>query len=434
MYTPRLDCHSETTITPTIMTRSKRQNRPRTTRADKELTAVANADPAMTRPIRCAHFGPCGGCDFLDRFYREEIDAKKKALDELLLASDLAGFELLPVLRADEPLFYRTAIKVPFAKTPRGVVAGFFRRGSHRIVDLNECAIQHPTLTRLVRTARSLAARHEVPIYQEYQHRGLLRHLVARIAPSTGEVLAALVVRRGGAPQVRRMAADLFERHREDGLVGVVENENPKATNVILGSRNRTLEGTAVIREEIDGLRIETTIGTFVQVNTSQSSKLYAEALRLLGDVAGRSVVDLYSGFGPIALRLAAAGASVVAVERNRSAVRDGRRSAALSGLEGRIEFVTGDATRSLERVRDAKPFALVVDPPRRGLAPEALAFIRTLPIERLLYVSCDPETLIRDLHAFAPDFRPVVIRPVDLFPRTSHLEVIARLERRNVV
>lgn len=404
--------------------------RGRSERRPDAAVPVVDARPEMTRPVRCPHFGPCGGCDHLDLYYREELRRKQDALGRLLGASSLSGFQLLPVLPAARPLFYRTAVKVPFGTSEKaGVTAGFFRPGTHRIVNLQECAVQHPQLTALIRAVRSLAAQHRVPIYQEYLHRGLLRHLVARVAPGTEEILAGLVVRRAGAPQVRRLADELFERFRDRGLVGVVENVNPQQTNAVLGARTRRLVGRPFLVERADGLEVRTSLASFVQVNPEQASVLYGTVLDLLGDVQGRRIVEAYAGYGPIALRLAKQGARVLAVEQNQEAVRDGIRAARENGLDARITFRADDAARALPRIGGPLD-AVVVDPPRRGLAEPVIDVLARSAVPRVVYVSCNPVSLVRDLEALSSSYAVRVLRPIDLFPRTGHLEIVALLER----
>lgn len=392
---------------------------------------IAEASPESTKPIRCAHFGKCGGCDHLDIHYRIELEQKRLALGAMLEQSPLSRFRFLPTRKAREPLFYRTALKVPFGKVGERVVSGFFKPGTHGIVDLNECAIQHPTLTRILRRTRELASKHRVPIYHEHVHKGLLRHLVARVGDGTGEILAGLVVRRGGAPQVAKVARDLLHEFAGAGLVGVVENENPVRTNVILGEQTKTLVGRGELREEIEGLNIQTSLATFAQVNAGQARVLYEDVLEALAPIEGKRLVDLYSGYGPIALRAARAGANVTAIERNADAVRDGRRAAAENGLQDRIEFVTGDAGAELRKRAIEGLDAVVVDPPRRGLTDATVALLGELRVPRFVYVSCDPVTLIRDLELLSGVYRLESLRPIDLFPRTAHLECVAVLAAR---
>jgi 23S rRNA (uracil1939-C5)-methyltransferase len=409
-------------------------------RAGPAAIPINAARPDTRAPVACPHFGPCGGCSLLDRPYDAEAADKSRRFAALVAAEPaLARAERLPLLAASEPLFYRTALKVPFARTRHGPVCGFFQRGTHRIVDLHACAIQHPLLTELLVAARELATRLRTPLYDEVRHRGLLRHLLARVAPGTGRALAGLVVTEAGHPATRALARELLARFERRGLVGVVENVNARRTSVIAGPLTRPLVGTPFLVEEADGLRLRAGITSFVQANARQASVLYAEVLRLLGgprpeapgDLSGWHVADLFAGGGAIALRLARAGARVTAIEQHAAAVRDGVAAARENGLAGRVRFVAADAAEGLRDLDAQGLDALVVDPPRRGLLPELVELLRGLRLPRLAYVSCNPDSLVRDLAALAPAFEVRALRPVDLFPRTEHLEAVALLERR---
>jgi 23S rRNA (uracil1939-C5)-methyltransferase len=278
---------------------------------------------------------------------------------------------------------------------------------------------------------KRLVAAIGVPVYDEVRHTGVLRHLFARIGAGTNEVLAGFVVREGGVESIAELARALRELWSKRGLVGVVENVNPERTNVILGPTTRVLEGRAYLVETADGLTTQVPLEAFVQVNAGQASVLYKEVARLLEPLQDARIADLYSGFGPIALRLAQGGARVVAIERNRVAADEGAAAARANGLAERVTFVASDAEHGL-RATDAEGLdAVVVDPPRRGLAPGLIATLKALRFSRLVYVSCNPETFVRDLELLAPDLVARELRPVDLFPRTEHLESIALLERR---
>ena len=401
---------------------------------------MERARPATREPVFCPHFGRCGGCQLLDLDYGAEVADKTRRFAALLGAQPaLAGAELLPTLAAASPLFYRTALKVPFGRSRHGPVCGFFRAGSHEIVDLSVCAIQHPLLTELLVATRRLAVKMRVPIYDEERHTGLLRHLLARVAPGTGKALAGLVVTEPGTPAARFLAKALFAEFSPRGLVGVVENVNSRQTSAVVGSHTLPIIGMPFLLEEQDGLRTRASITSFVQANSAQASVLYAETLRLLGgprpeapgELSGWHVADLFAGHGPIALRLARAGARVTAIERNAAAVRDGIAAARDNSLADRVRFLAADALQGLHELDAQGLDALVVDPPRRGLDPELVGALGALRFARMVYVSCEPDTLVRDLRELAESFEVSAVRPVDLFPRTEHLEVVALLERR---
>lgn len=395
------------------------------------LTLVAEARPETTGGVRCPHFGPCGGCSFLDQPYAEELASKAAAFRRVAEAHlDLGGVELRDPLAAREPLFYRTSLKVPFDLRRGKPIAGFYRRGTHQIVDLHTCAIQHPELTRLLLAAREIATELGTPIYDERSHKGLLRHFLARIGAGTGECLAGFVVRYDNDRATLALAERLFERYRKRGLVGVIENVNRARGSQVVGGESRLLVGRETLDEESDGLRIATSLTTFAQVNAAQAAVLYGEVERLLAPLAGLRVVDLFSGYGPIALRLARRGAEVVAIEYDAHAVREGERAAAANGLSERVRYAAGDAGRLL-RAHAGPIDAIVVDPPRRGLAPALVEVLRALAVPRLVVVSCFPDTLMRDLASLSEVYALRSLGTVDLFPRTPHLESVALLERR---
>ncbi|MGQ0552905.1 MAG: 23S rRNA (uracil(1939)-C(5))-methyltransferase RlmD [Planctomycetota bacterium] len=411
------------------------------------------ARPETRAAVDCPHFGRCGGCSLLDRSYDDELRGKLAAFTaQVRCQPRLARAEILPVLGAARPLYYRNSLKAAFgraspARGPRGPrgehapapspVCGFFRVGSHEIVDVQVCAIQHPLLTELLVATRRYAAELRVPIYDEARGTGLLRHLLARVAPGTGQALVGLVTARTGQTAIARLARALYAEFAPRGLVGVVENLNDRQTRAVAGTRTRPLCGTPFLHEEQDGLTLRSSITSFAQANSEQASVLYAEVLRLVGDVTGRHVADLYAGSGPIALRLARVGARVSAIERHSAAARDGLAAARHNGLSERLRYFVGPADEGLaELCSDSGSeslHALVVDPPRSGLDPRLLAQLAALRVPRIVYVSCDPDSLVRDLVDLSESFDTQLLRPVDLFPRTSHLEVVALLQRRTV-
>jgi 23S rRNA (uracil1939-C5)-methyltransferase len=395
---------------------------------------VADARPETTEGVRCPHFGPCGGCSFLDQPYAEELATKAEAFRRVAAAHlDLGGVRLAGPLAAPAPLFYRTSLKVPFGLRRGHVVAGFYRRASHDVVDLHTCAIQHPRLTRLLLAAKECVRELGAPLYDERSHKGLLRHFLARVAAGTGECLAGFVVRYDRDRATQRLAERLLERGARHGLVGVIENVNRARGSQVLGPQTRTLVGRGTLREEVDGLAFETSLTTFAQVHAAQASVLYAEVARLLEPLAERRIVDLFAGYGPIALRLARRGAHVHAIEYDAQAVREGRAAAQANGLAERLTYAAGDAQRLLREhlASGTAVDAVVVDPPRRGLARTLVELLRAHAVPRLVVVSCFPDTLMRDLALLSEAYALRELATVDLFPRTPHLEAVALLERR---
>lgn len=398
--------------------------------------------PSTTAPVRCPHFGPCGGCTSLDIRYSEEARSKEEKLRTAFSRHpELAKAPLLPIVGADEPLLYRNSIKVPFGWSAKGPVAGFFARRSHRIVDLSTCLIQQPKLTELLLAAKEIVGELKIAVHDARTGRGILRHFVARQAEGTGEILAGIVVQAQGYGKIRGLALKLMERFSAHGLVGVVQNIHAdEEDHAVLGPETLPLVGRAWLNEVSDGLKMRTSLQSFMQVNSAQAQRLYTEVLRFLDgnfsaqdvpDLAGRRIVDLFCGVGPIALRVARAGAQVEGVEYGEHAVKSARWAARANGLESRAKFHVGDAAQQLEKLAAKGPIdAIVVDPPRRGLNAHLIKAILASPAKQLVYVACDPFTFARDLAALTRSFELAAVRPIDLFPRTLHLEAVALLKR----
>lgn len=404
--------------------------------------------PSTTGPVHCPHFGPCGGCTSLDLRYADELRAKEEKLQTAFSRhAELEKAPFLPIVGAAEPLLYRNSIKVPFGWSKVGPVAGFFERRSHKIVDLQTCLIQHPKLTEVLLVAKQIVGELKIAIHDPSTGRGMLRHLVARIGEGTGEVLAGLVVQAKGYGKIRGLAQKLMERLGGEGLVGVVQNiHSDDEDHAILGDETVPLAGRAWIDEVSDGLKMRTSLQSFMQVNSAQAQLLYAEVLRMLasgasaggaGDaggalLAGQRIVDLFCGVGPIALRAARAGAQVAGIEYSEDAVRSARFAAKANGLQERVAFHAGDAAQLLEKATQTGPIdAVVVDPPRRGLSDRLVKALLATPAQKIVYVSCDPFTFARDLALLTPGYALAAVRPIDLFPRTLHLEAVALLQRR---
>jgi 23S rRNA (uracil1939-C5)-methyltransferase len=410
--------------------------------------------PTTTDPVRCPHFGPCGGCTSLDVPYLDEVRAKEAKLRTAFSRHpELAKAPILSILGASEPLLYRTAIKVPFGWARSGPVAGFFERRSHHIVDLTTCLIQHPKLTELVLVAKQVVSELKIAIHDERTGRGILRHLVARVGEGTGQVLAGLVVQAQGYGKIRGLALKLLERlgagaPESIDLVGVVQNiHESDEDHAVLGEKTLPLAGRTWLEEVSDGLKMRTSLSSFMQVNAGQARVLYGEVLRLLDleaaaqdlpDLSGQRIADLYCGVGPIALRLARAGAEVDGIEWSSDAIKSARWAARANGLEAKVRFHVGDAAQALRKLGEPdesgaapRPLdAIVVDPPRRGLAPKVIEAIVGSTAKQLVYVACDPFTFARDLAELSKSFEIAAVRPIDLFPRTLHLEAVALLRR----
>lgn len=391
-----------------------------------ELEAVLRPAPGRVEPA-CAQFGRCGGCQLMHLDAAAQLDFKRRLLRDALRT--VAGFDPgagVAVAAAERNLDYRNRGQYPVGRVAGRVATGFFAPRSHRLVPTERCRIHHPALDAAVAAVRAWAERKRVPIYDERRRRGWLRHVVVRRSQADGRVLVSLVAaaeRGGGYGELVRLL-----RTRAEGVGGLVLNVNPAATNVILGQRNRCLWGRDWIEERLDGLRFRLSTGSFFQVHTAQAAVLF-DRVRDFAAGASGPVVDGYCGVGVLAALLAADGREVIGIESAAAAVADARRSAERNRLALRLE--PGQVERVLPGLVAAglRPGVLLLDPPRKGCAPEVLDAAAASGCERIGYVSCHPGTLARDLaRLFERGYRLERLEAVDMFPQTVHLETFAGL------
>ncbi|HET6203479.1 MAG TPA: 23S rRNA (uracil(1939)-C(5))-methyltransferase RlmD [Planctomycetota bacterium] len=410
-----------------------------------EEAGVARRAPASLFPTPgdlCPHFGPCGGCSLLDRGYAEQLRSKRAAV-ERALAEVFRGepVEVAPVLPDPHPYHYRNKAIYPLRGLRKGgrreVVAGFFRRGSHALVDVRRCDIQEPALTQVANRLRDAIESSRVPVYDERTGEGTLRHLFLRCSPATGEMMAAFVTAEGPFPDGHRLAGAAKEagnglrtgRGRAIRVVSVLRNLNPGRGNTILGPRTVRLLGRPYLFDRLADLRLRVSLTAFVQVNARMAERTYALVRELAGDRVRGRVVDAYSGIGSLSLFLAREAGEVLGIEENAAAASDAEWNARSNRL-GNARFLAGRVEERLGETRGPVDL-LVLDPPRAGCADGALEAASRLRPGALVYVSCNPVSLARDLGRLLRDFALLAVRPVDLFPQTEHVEVVTLLEPR---
>ncbi|MBI5883782.1 MAG: 23S rRNA (uracil(1939)-C(5))-methyltransferase RlmD [Elusimicrobia bacterium] len=398
-------------------------------------------EPGLGRVLpRCPlHFDPsrpgpaCGGCDWQHLDYGSQLAAKKEIVADALRRIAKAGAaEVAPVKPSPLEWAYRNKVQVPFGKGPgASPIAGFYACGSHSIVPLEACPVQTDLSVAILRRVRELAGKLGWRPYEEHSGRGWLRHLYIR-TNADNQAIAAIVTRDpslpGGPEFIREM------RSRFHQLVGLYQNVQPMKTSVILGPTWKTLWGSRGLTERIGRLRFFSSPGSFMQVNTGAAALLYDEALSALTE-GGRTfplVFDVYCGVGTISLWVAGAADRVLGIEENRAAVQDAILNCRTNDIRN-VRFQAGRAEGLLSRaVRETPgPAAAIVDPPRSGLTPPVLRCLTAGAIRRVVYVSCDPATFARDAgYLLRSGFRLRRVQPLDLFPQTSHVEIVGLLDR----
>ena len=390
-----------------------------------KIAALAEPSPARRQPD-CPYYGRCGGCDFRHMSYEEELWAKRARVQDALTRIGGAEVTVEEILGAEQPLHYRNKSIYPIS--PAGEV-GFYRARSHQVVHVEHCLIQKPEADALAQAVRDYIARFQVEPYNEATGRGLLRHLYVRTS-CRGESLACLLVNGSRLPHEQELVDML--RAAAPKTCGVVLGENTRRGNAILGDRYRTLWGRDYLTDTLCGLELRLSVPSFYQVNHDQAQRLYEKALEYAGLTGRELAVDLYCGAGTITQVLARRARHVIGGEIVPEAIRDAEDSARRNGVEN-VEFLCGDASRLAAelRQRGLRPDVICVDPPRKGLAPDVVEAAASMTPGRIVYVSCDPATLARDVARFAPlGYCPVRASAVDLFPGTAHVETVVLLSK----
>ena len=391
-----------------------------------KIAALVEPSPARRTPD-CPYYGRCGGCDFRHMSYEEELWAKRARVQDALTRIGGAEVTVEEILGAEQPLHYRNKSIYPIS--PVGEV-GFYRARSHQVVHVEHCLIQKPEADALAQAVRDYIARFQVEPYNEATGRGLLRHLYVRTS-CRGESLACLLVNGSRLPHEQELVNML--RAAAPKTCGVVLGENTRRGNAILGDRYRTLWGRDYLTDTLCGLELRLSVPSFYQVNHDQAQRLYEKALEYAGLTGRELAVDLYCGAGTITQVLARRARHVIGGEIVPEAIRDAEESARRNGV-GNVEFLCGDASRLAAelRQRGLRPDVICVDPPRKGLAPDVVEAAASMEPERIVYVSCDPATLARDVARFAPlGYRPVRACAVDLFPGTANVETVVLLSHK---
>lgn len=400
-----------------------------------EVLGWIAAHPQRTR-ARCLHFGTCGGCALQHAAYALQLELKRERVRQLLAHRGLV-VPVEPVLGMEEPWGYRN--KMEFAFRPDGR-PGLHARGSFRTVfPLSQCHIAHPDIDRVREEVAAWTAAYGLPGYDKRTHQGLLRHLVVRKAFATGELLAALVATEppdAYAGALEALAGSL--RRTCPGLRGLLWVENRNPADAVMVERLHVVVGEPYIEEELGGFRYRIELETFFQTNPRQAERLLAQALRFARELAGEEplplAVDLFSGVGTFTLPLARLARRAVGIEIVAASVEAARANAQRNGVDNAL-FIQGDAGEGLRRLlrQGGSVPLLLLDPPRSGAGPKALKAIAEAAPRGIVYVSCNPQTFADDAAFLAEKgYALQSVAPVDMFPHTPHVELVACLVRRN--
>ena len=376
----------------------------------------------------CPHAKKCGGCQLMNMTYDEQLSWKTakciKLLGKFCRVNDIIGME--------NPFHYRNKVQAAFQLTRSGkIVSGVYQAGTHNVVNVDSCLTEDETADRIIVFIRSILPEFKILPYNEDSGRGFLRHVLVKRGFSTDEIMVVLVGANPRFPMKNRVAEKIVNTFPQ--VTTVVFNINPHKTSMLLGGRSEVLYGNGYIEDELCGCRFRISPKSFYQINPAQTEILYRTAVEF-AEAQGKTVIDAYCGTGTIGIVAAKTAKSVTGVELNGDAVRDAVSNAKANGVKN-IRFVKADAGEFMRETAKSggKADVVFMDPPRAGSDIKFLSSLVKLAPERVVYISCNPETLARDLAFLTKEgYRVKKIQPVDMFPFTNHVETVVLLTRQN--
>ena len=435
------------------------------------LASNAPREDDGLRDCKVSH--ECGACQYIAEPYDAQLAAKDASMKALFTGDEFAHIELRPIIGMENPYHYRNKVISPFApgrrtasgdrngnrnnnrngnrnnsgdrnnsrnsnaarnrgrNDAREILTGMYAAGTHKLVNTDGCLLENERAKQVIRTIRQLMAKHNIEPYDEDRHRGFMRHVIVRVGHESSEVLVTLVTNSDEFPASKSFCRALVKKC--PFITTVVQNVNTRQTNVILGQEERRLYGPGFILDTLCGLSFRISSQSFYQVNAVQTTVLYEKAIELAALDGTQVVIDAYCGTGTIGLVAAKRGAlQVVGVDSVDSAIRDARENARHNGVEN-ARFAVADASAFMRQLaaEDEVVDVAFMDPPRAGSTPEFLDACARLSPLRIVYISCNPETQVRDLRFLAKrGYVTRIVQPVDMFPHTGHVETVALLSR----
>ena len=374
---------------------------------------------------KCKVCTSCGGCQYQQINYKTQLEYKTKRVKEALMRIGGIKTNVLPCIGMNNPYYYRNKIQMPYGKDRKGnVVYGFFKENSHEIIPVKECVIEDKRAASILWDIKELVKQMNIPTYNEDSGRGILRYVLIRTSFHYKELMVVLVTSMMNFPGQRNFIDALVKLHPE--ITTVVENVNKRHTNVILGNEEKVLYGPGKIKDKILDLTFEISASSFFQVNPVQVEKLYKTAIDLVKFDEKPIVLDAYSGVGTIGLIAARNASKVISVELNKDASRNAKENAIKNNVSN-IEFYCDDAGHFIDNYPSELDI-VIMDPPRKGSDEKFLSTLLRKKPKQIIYVSCDPETLARDLKYLSSLYKVTYVQPVDMFPMTAHVETVVSL------
>ncbi len=400
--------------------------------AKGRLCIIEVASPNRIEP-QCAIYDTCGGCQLQHLNYEGQLEVKhQQVVDAVQRIGKQADVVIHPTLGAEHPWHYRNKMQFPIGRKGNDVIIGCYAQGTHAIVDTENCVIQHEANNLVANAVRGVIRRLNITTYDETTRQGVLRHVIGRVGIASGEIMVVLVTNTEILPKQEKVVEEL--RRNIPGVVSIIQNINPNHTNVIMGKRTLKLWGKSTIVDKMGEFSFNISARSFFQVNTKQAEVLYNKAVEYANLTGKETVIDAYCGTGTISLFLAKKAKKVYGIEIVEAAVKDAIKNAENNKIEN-TEFIVGDAIEVLPNLSEKgiQPDVIVVDPPRAGCEKQVLESFANMNPTRIVYVSCNPASLARDIGVLAElGYVAKEIQPVDMFGATSHVETVVLMSRKD--
>lgn len=395
-----------------------------------KIKSILKAADARIIPD-CDVFEKCGGCAFRHMNYHAECEMKRQRVKDAF--ERIGHIEIKPedIIKSGRTNRYRNKAQFPVRSDKNGISIGFFAANSHRVIDCRDCMLQPKEFARILNIFEKWIKKNAITVYNEETKKGLLRHIYIRKAFETNQIMVCAVINGHNLPKKDELIISLIKEC--DNIVSITVNENTNDSNVILGKKCYTIWGADYIEDILCGVKVRISPLSFYQINHDQAQLLYEKAAEYAGLSKDDVLLDLYCGAGTIGLSMADKVKQVIGVEIIPEAIEDAKINAQINGITN-AEFICGDAPEAAEilKNRGIKPDVIIVDPPRKGCAAELLDIIVQMSPKKLVYVSCDPATLARDCAALKEKgYEVKKVTPVDMFPRTAHVETVVQLVRK---
>ena len=394
-----------------------------------ELSKIIKSSPYRVKPF-CPLAKDCGGCVLQHLNYEKQLEFKTNHVQDCINKFSKLNIIVNKCIGMENPFNYRNKSQVPFSMQKKQICYGFYKQNTHKIVQMNTCAIQTADADEILNTIKKLMHKYHLSAYEEDKRKGVLRHVLIKKGFSTNQIMVVLITNVNSFPNRKELVKDLVKEH--SNIKTVIQNINTRDTNVILGEKENILYGDGYIEDILLDVRFKISSKSFYQVNPIQTAILYSKAIEFADLKKTDRVLDTYCGIGTIGLIASKKVDEVIGVEIVKDAIKDAKQNALINNINN-ANFVLADASDFMvDLAKTSEKINVVfVDPPRKGCDERFLSSIMKLYPEKIIYISCNPSTLARDLEILKEKYLIEEIQPVDMFPHTYHIETIVRLRKK---